>query len=123
MPPPPRSRSRRCRSWASSSRCSERPSAASRRAPDIASRRMLRAALDWIRGGNDATILAETAARTQALPLRTILIAAGLPVAILFLGVLIRISMHPARDIDEREFMNVGRHILETGLPLQTTFK
>ncbi|HJP89133.1 MAG TPA: glycosyltransferase family 39 protein [Candidatus Limnocylindrales bacterium] len=82
---------------------------------------MVRAVLEWIRGGNDARVLADAAARTY--PLRTILIAAGLPVAILLLGVLVRIGMHPARDIDEREFMNVGRHILETGLPLQTTFK
>ena len=84
---------------------------------------MLRAAIGWARGDTRLPASWPMLRLRDRRPLRTILIAAALPVAILFIGVAIRIAMHPARDIDEREFMNVGRHILRTGLPLQTTFQ
>ncbi len=49
------------------------------------------------------------------------LVVAGLfPMFVLLVGAAIRIAMRPKRDFDEHLFMNVGRHILEQGLPLDT---
>ena len=51
---------------------------------------------------------------------RRVLLAGLIPMAVLLVGAAIRIAMRPKRDFDEHVFMNVGRHILETGLPWDT---
>lgn len=51
---------------------------------------------------------------------RRVVVAALVPMAVLLVGAAIRIAMRPRRDFDEHLFMNVGRHILESGIPLDT---
>jgi 4-amino-4-deoxy-L-arabinose transferase-like glycosyltransferase len=62
---------------------------------------------------------------SQSLPSRDrrdVLIAAAIPVVILMIGVAIRIAMRPTRDVDELMFLSVGRHLLDSGLPIESSY-